>query len=109
MSVLGAVAVGGAERLVDGHGEASASPPVVALGRGRDGDQGDGVRDPGAGRVRQGHRGDDGLVVAVAAGGGGGRREQGRFREVSSSATAREIIRETWSSGCNSSHSVTCC
>lgn len=42
------VAAGGAERLVDGHGETSPSASVVALGRGWDGQECDRVRDPRA-------------------------------------------------------------
>lgn len=61
-------AAGGAERLVDGDGETPPPASVVALGQRRDGHQRDGVRDAGAGRVRQGDGRDDGLVVTVAAG-----------------------------------------
>lgn len=81
-----------AERLLHGHGEAAAPPSVGALGQRRDGHQRDGVRDPGAGRVRLGDRRHDGLVVAVAAGGGGGRggaEEMEDPREVFPAGTLR--------------------
>lgn len=68
MSMFRTVAVGWAERLVDGNRETSPSAAVVAFGGGRDGHECDRVRDSGAWRVRQRHRGDDGLVVTVTAG-----------------------------------------
>lgn len=46
VSMFRAVAVGGAERLVDGHRETSPSASVAALGGGGDGHECDGVRDP---------------------------------------------------------------
>lgn len=67
VSVFSAVAVGWAERLVDGDGETPPPASVVALGQRWDGHERDGVRDPGAWRVRQGDRRDDGLVVTVTA------------------------------------------
>lgn len=45
-SMFRTVAVGRAERLVDGHRETSPLASVVALGRGWDGHECDGVRDP---------------------------------------------------------------
>lgn len=46
VSMFRAVAVGGAERLVDGHRETPPPAPVVALSGGWDGHQSDRVRDP---------------------------------------------------------------
>lgn len=68
VSMFRTKAVGRAERLVDGHRETPPPAPVVALGWGWDGHKRDGVRDPGAWRLRQRHWGDDGLVVTVTAG-----------------------------------------
>lgn len=68
VSIFRTVAVGRAERLVDGDGETPPPASVVALGQRWDGHERDGVRDPGAWRVRQGDRRDDGLVVTVTAG-----------------------------------------
>lgn len=105
MAALRAEAAGRAERLVDGHGETPPPAAVVALGQRRDGHERDGVRDPGAWRVRQGDRRDDGLVVTVAAGDreGGGRNRtvevRGRAeemedpREVSGLNITRAIVR----------------
>lgn len=66
VSMLRAVAIGGAEWLVDGHWETAPSAPIVALSGGWDGHQRDSVRDSWAWRIQQGNRGDDGLVVTVA-------------------------------------------
>lgn len=67
VSVLRAVAIGWTEWLVDAHRETSPSASLVVFGGGWDGHECDGVRDSRAWRVRQRHRGDDGLVVTVTA------------------------------------------
>ncbi len=53
-----AVGTGG---LIDGHGKAS-----FAIGGGGNGHERDRVRDPGAGRVRQGDRSHDRLIITVS-------------------------------------------
>lgn len=112
--MFGTVAIGRAQRLIDGHRETSAPASVVALCGGRDGHQSDGVRDARAWRVRQWHWGHDGLVVAVTAGegkeeeeerarGGGDVKEQKMGIRVRCSCDHKKVLLTTV---CTASHVV---